>query len=114
MEAQKRSRAQENLLKLPAECFGILPTTGGIILITAGEAGYKAIKSDSEIIERCSRRGMTAQQLVDSMNAEIGVTKAQSQAMQFGSMWGWHIPMADPDNYDEEGRIIKENLNSRK
>ena len=33
----------------------------------------------------------------------MGVTKAQAAAMEAGSMFGWHVPGADPKNYDDNG-----------
>lgn len=33
------------------------------------------------------------------LNAQAGVTDAQIEAMQVGSMFGWHVPGADPDQY---------------
>ena len=109
MKTPPRSKAQENLLKLPGECLGVLGETGGIIMLTAGESGYKPVKMD-DIRMKCNARNITVEQLVDEMNAEIGVSKAERQAMQFGSLWGWHIPLANPDNYDENGMIIKAKL----
>ena len=104
------SKAQENLLKLPAECFGMIPSTRGIISITAGEMGYKPVTLSEKIISQCDHRGIHVDQLVDEMNAEIGVTKAQREAMQFGAMWGWGIRLANPDMYDEKGVLIRQKV----
>lgn len=41
------------------------------------------------------------------MNRRGGVSKAQAEAMKAGSMFGFHIPAADPKNYDENGIPMK-------
>ena len=52
-------------------------------------------------------KGRTSQKLVDELNGELGVTKAQAAAMLAGAMRGWADPAADPKNYDEQGQPIK-------
>ena len=47
-----------------------------------------------------------AQKIVDEYNEKLGVTKAQAEAMVAGSMFGWHVPAADPKNYDKDGKLI--------
>jgi hypothetical protein len=37
-----------------------------------------------------------------------GVTPAQIEAMMVGSMFGWHVPGANPDRYDVDGRLVRE------
>jgi hypothetical protein len=49
----------------------------------------------------------SAKQLVAEYNEKLGVTKAQSEAMKAGSMFGFEVPGADPKNYDENGTPIK-------
>lgn len=39
-------------------------------------------------------------------NAELGVTKAQEKAMKADSMFGWTVPAADPQSYDENGKLL--------
>lgn len=34
-----------------------------------------------------------------TLNAKYSVTPAQAEAMQVGSMFGWHVPGADPLTY---------------
>ena len=51
--------------------------------------------------------------IVDECNEIGGVSKTQAAAMLAGSMFGWHIPGADPKNYDEQGKPIKPKQHSR-
>ncbi len=83
-----------NTAKLPEYCYGTLPSTGEVVIIKRGEMGYY------------SSNATPGNAQADDLNAVIGVTKAQAEAMMSGSMFGWDIPSADPDNYDQDGRFI--------
>lgn len=86
---------------LPAGCYSTLPSTGELIVINRGEAGYfNTMLSKPDPDE--NRRN------ADAWNAAGGVTKAQEAAMLAGSMVGWHVPAANPRNYDEAGLPIKQ------
>ena len=80
---------------LPEQCFGYLKATGEIVVLQKGQKGYAPTEKFAE--------NETPQECVDSLNAAIGVTKAQAAAMEAGSMFGWHVPGADPKNYDANG-----------
>ena len=43
----------------------------------------------------------------EKWNAAHGVTAGQAEAMLTGSMFGWHTPGANPDNYNEDGTLKK-------
>ena len=81
-------------------------------------------------------KGRTSQKLVDELNSEMGVSKAQAAAMleplcgggDFGDTsselgnggpdlrlppQGWATPAADPKNYDEQGQPIKTRRHDR-
>ena len=68
--------------------------TGELILIKRGESGYYhsvwSTDSKEENIE-----------LADFYNERLGVTPAQRQAMEVGSMLGWDLPGADPHKYED-------------
>lgn len=49
----------------------------------------------------------TIKQRITNLNRELGVTPAQEKAMQAGSIYGWDKPVADPKNYTEDGKFIK-------
>lgn len=78
--------------KLPPECYALLPGYGTLVRIVRGESGYYPMKRDGEAI-----RGEEAIEVMNFMNADLGVNVAQREAMQHGSMWGWDCPAADPD-----------------
>jgi len=102
-----------NLDKLPDWCFGRNPSTDTIIRIDKGEMGYSPVANQDWPKGMAKEQGISLDAFIDKINHNIGVTPAQRQAMQFGSMWGWHIRLADPDMYDEKGNIIHEKLNTK-
>ena len=66
---------------LPELCFSTLQTTGQLICIKRGESGYYPSEWDTEDKERNV-------ELADELNEKLGVTPAQRQAMEIGSMCG--------------------------
>ena len=78
---------------LPELCFSTLASTGQLICIRRGESGYHLSDWDTGDKERNV-------ELADLMNERRGVTPAQRQAMEIGSMAGWDVPGADPKNYE--------------
>lgn len=88
---------------LPERCFGVLPGTGDLILIARGESGY--YRTDWTTSDPEKNR-----ELANGHNAEMGVSKAQAAAMLAGSMFGWHVPAANPAAYDEHGELKRDSL----
>lgn len=78
---------------LPERCFSTLASTGQLICIKRGESGYYPSNQDTGDKERNV-------ELADELNESLGVTPAQRQAMEIGSMAGWDVPGADPSNYE--------------
>ena len=91
---------------LPERCYNVLPSDGRLIIITKGESGYTDVNDSNNSSEK-------NKELADGHNAEMGVTKAQAEAMITGSMFGWHTPAADPKNYNEQGTLIRPNQHER-
>lgn len=90
---------KNNMDKLPFRCYAVNQLDGKVILLEKGMSGYYPTTN----IEAGSREAN--QELVDMLNKNI--TKAQVAAMYCGSMFGWNVPGADPDMYDENGNAKK-------
>ncbi len=84
---------------LPLVCYGKVPEKRAVVMFERGFDGYRSASF--------ATKGRTSQKLVDELNGELGVTKAQAAAMQGGATQGWASPAADPKNYDEQGQPIK-------
>lgn len=81
--------------KLPELCYvhiwGAAPG-GRIGIIKRGEMGYYQTDFDSKTASQD-----IVEKVVSDLNRRLGVAKKQAMAMQIGSMRGWHVPGADPD-----------------
>lgn len=92
---------------LPDFCWSVVPSTQELVVIRYGKMGYyrqKMIACESEE----SRR------MADTLNARRGITKQQVAAMEFGSMFGWYLPGADPKRYEIQERFSgKKQLSDR-
>lgn len=85
--------------RLPEQCYSTLPSDGSLILLKRGESGYFQTAWSRDDPERNRRTA-------DYLNQKRGVSKAQEEAMTFGSLFGWDTPGADPKVYlwqQEEG-----------
>ena len=80
---------------LPRYCYGFIPTSKEEIRIDIAESGYTPVGRDGSMKH------------VLEMNRELGVTRPQMEAMKVGSMFGWGVPGADPQSYDEYGAAIR-------
>lgn len=88
------------LAKLPPRCFASIPSSRGprTVLIIRGVPGYTDM--DTSIT-------------VHDLNSALPKppTPEQVEAMLVGSMFGWHVPGADPDIV--RARSISETVDSR-
>ena len=84
---------------LPERSYAVHPESGRLIIITKGEYEVTDVSNAYDSPEK-------NRELADGHNAEMGVTKAQEQAMLAGSMFGWNVSAADPKNYNEQGKLI--------
>ncbi len=91
---------------LPEQCYSNLLDTGAVVILKRGKTGY--YKTDIPFKDRVS-----AVALVEEYNSKLGVSKAQLEAMKAGSMFGFHVPAADPKNYDENGQPIRPTARGR-
>ena len=78
--------------KLPELCYSTLPSDGSLIFLKRGESGCFQTEWNQDDPEKNRR-------LADYLNQKRGVSKAQEEAMSFGSMFGWDKPGADPKVY---------------
>lgn len=85
---------------LPEICYSILPSTGDVIIIKHGESGY--YRSEYSTEDKAFNR-----EFANDRNANLGVSKAQAEAMKAGSMFGWDTPAADPKSYNENGVLLR-------
>ena len=81
------------LSKLPGIAFATLAISGETIAICRGEQSHYRVETTK-----------TAEEL----NTMYGVSPAQARAMLAGSMLGWHTPLADPEYYDTEGKLVSQ------
>lgn len=65
-------------------CWTVDPVTDGVVLVRRGHKGYWPLEGMSK-------------EAADKRNAVLGVTPAMRESMTYGSVFGWHIPLADPD-----------------
>lgn len=110
-EFAERMEAMHNTViplrkSLPEQCYTNLLETSDIVLLKKGETGcYKT--------ELCAVSKEEAEAIVNEMNAKLGVTPPQREAMKAGSMFGFHVPAADPKNYDTLGNPMKNQKRNR-
>ena len=90
LNEEDETKEVEKANKLPDACYSVNNTTGEVIIIKNGETGYYPTTY--------SFKGEKAKEFVKKANKELGVTCAQQHAMEIGSMFGWDVPGADPDN----------------
>lgn len=87
--------------KMPATCWSVLKSTSEIVLLRYGMKGYLPFQNNG-----CDKANM--QKIVDELNEEVYISKAQVAAMEVGSLFGWNIPAADSRNYDANGQLLRD------
>ena len=78
--------------ELPEFYFFVLPDTGEPVTIRRNERGYH--RPDWNTSDKIRN-----QEIADFQNKKLGITPAQRQAMECGSMFGWSSPGANPQLY---------------
>lgn len=89
--------AEKNLEKLPEYCYAVSDFSKELIVLKRGVPGYFPTNISTSDAEE--NRAMA-----DYMNSKLGVSKAQAQAMFVGSLFGWHVPGADPSMYEQRSQ----------
>lgn len=97
----------ENLKKLPDMCAKPHPYNGTVIIIKRGVMGYYDAPA---LLQYASGRGLTTAEKIEAFNEAHGATKRHIAAMEVGSMFGWEIPAADIDLYDDDGKPIRSKI----
>lgn len=90
MKNSSDKRVAANLAKLPELCYAAIPGEDVLCVIQRGETGY--FRTDFPL-GKADPKAFAA-----GMNEGLGVSRAQASAMVHGSMFGWHVPSADPEN----------------
>ena len=85
--------------ELPEFYFFVLPDTGQLVTIRRNEHGY--YHSDWSTNDKIRN-----QEIADFQNQKLGITPAQQQAMQCGSMFGWKSPGANPQLYLDKAEYV--------
>lgn len=78
------------MIDLPVRCF-IGPTAAKKLAIDTGFGLHRGVPGYTPLPSLTDEGA-------ERLNAQEGVTPAQIEAMQNGSMFGWHVPGADPLN----------------
>lgn len=80
----------------PELCYVMVPGAAPgkrIGIIKRGERGYYAADADS-----VTASAEIVREVVDDLNARLGVDKIEARAMLCGSMFGWDVPAANSDH----------------
>lgn len=89
--------AQTVIAELPKMAWSINPADPCLVItVKPGVLGYYPAY-------RCAS-AEAAREMAARMNTKDGVTPAQVVAMEYGSLFGWDAPIADPKNW-ESGAI---------
>jgi hypothetical protein len=83
--------------KLPKYCYTVVPSANPgsrICIVQLGESGCYCTDLDGQALTL-----KDVEQVVRKLNEQLGITEAQEIAMASGSMFGWHVPAADPDEW---------------
>ena len=84
--------------KWPAYCYSVIKSTGDLIDIHAGESGY--YPHNGSTFDKGKNR-----ELAGRFNTRLGISRGMEEAMHSGSMFGWDVPLAQPENYNADGTL---------
>lgn len=81
---------EANMVALPELCYTVTPE-GMLALIERGQMGYRPVHPP---------QGSTPNEFASKMNVAMGVTAAQERAMLAGSLFGFQLAIANPENHE--------------
>lgn len=90
----KEEKIMDTINRLPEFCYSVSETTGELIIIKRGESGYYSCSLSTDSAEK-------NKELMSFNNQKLGVEETVRRAMEFGSMFGWDCPGANPDSWTE-------------
>lgn len=95
-EIEKAQATLANAEVLPVRCYGYMPSDpNAVTLVERGMHGYSPYKSTGGRAEAIR------------LNEAVGVTVPQMEAMVAGSLFGFHVPAANPAIYDADGKVCR-------
>lgn len=88
-----------NPYNLPELCYVWHESSDGspVCVIKRGQVGYYPTDLDGE------PKRMKA--LIDRQNERMGVSHAQREAMYAASVFGWHLPISNPEHHANAGPV---------
>lgn len=90
-----QSRNMEKATPLPDLCYVVVATTGELAIVKKGESGYFPCSFSTCDVE-------SNKAIANHYNEKMGVTPSQAKAMEFGSLFGWDKPGANPAVYEKK------------
>jgi hypothetical protein len=109
---------RSNISKLPDWCYGMLLTDLSLIVIKVGESGYypggtlkpmeQQLLAKIQALTDYNVKKEQMDAFVDILNLNLKISPAVRRSMEMGSMFGWEVPGADPDAYDENGKVKRD------
>lgn len=90
----KEEKTVDTINLLPEFCYSVSGSTGELIIIKRGENGYYPCSLSTDSAEK-------NKELMTFNNKKLGVEETVRRAMEFGSMFGWDCPGANPGNWTE-------------
>ena len=88
------------------KCYTYLQASNSIGIIVEGIKGYyKTDLTESNHV----KTQKDAESLVNELNKRLGLTNREVMAMEFGSMFGWDVPGAQLESWNEDGTPVETN-----
>lgn len=84
----------------PELCYAAIESNAPgkrVVVIKRGECGYYETRD----LDRVDAAIEHVRELVNELNAQLGVDRLEARAMLCGSMFGWNVPAANSDHQRE-------------